>query len=73
MIILIKTYNVLKYNSLTRFTINFCIFKYLDNKNDDLRKEILQLNIKLSNFLFIESEKYDIYLSYYVKKYILLN
>ncbi|ORD97340.1 hypothetical protein HERIO_797 [Hepatospora eriocheir] len=68
--ILIEKHNYFNNKSLTRFTINSYIFKYLDNNNDDdLKKEIRQLNKKLSNFLFIESEKYDTDLSYYVKRF----
>ncbi|ORD99368.1 hypothetical protein A0H76_964 [Hepatospora eriocheir] len=70
MIILIEKHNYFNNKSLTRFTINSYIFKYLDyNNDDDLTKEIQQLNEKLSEFLFIESEKYDTDLSYYVKRF----
>ncbi|ORD92872.1 hypothetical protein A0H76_2840 [Hepatospora eriocheir] len=68
MIILIEKYNYF-YNSLTHFTLDSYVFKYIDNNDDDLRKEIQQLNEKLSEFLFIESEKYDTDLSYYVKRF----
>ncbi|ORD99111.1 hypothetical protein A0H76_1390 [Hepatospora eriocheir] len=66
-IILIEKYNYSYNYSLTRFTINSCIFKYFDNNNDDLRNEIQQLNIKLLDFLFIESENYNTKLSFYIK------
>ncbi|ORE00565.1 hypothetical protein A0H76_2697 [Hepatospora eriocheir] len=67
-IILIEKYNY--YNkSLISFTIDSCIFNGIDNNDDDLKKEIQQLNIKLSNLLFIESINYNIKLNYDIKKY----
>ncbi|ORD98401.1 hypothetical protein A0H76_2573 [Hepatospora eriocheir] len=63
-IILIEKYNNSYNNSLTSFTIDSCIFKYIDNNNDSLKKEIQQLNIKLSNHLFIESKRYNTDLYY---------
>ncbi|ORD98341.1 hypothetical protein A0H76_2680 [Hepatospora eriocheir] len=65
-IILIEKYNVFYNNSLTSFTIDSCIFKYLDNNNNSLKKEIQQLNIKLSNYLLKESERYNRYLCFYM-------
>ncbi|ORD92959.1 hypothetical protein A0H76_2890 [Hepatospora eriocheir] len=61
-IISIEKYNNSYNNNLTNFTIDTCIFKYLNNNNDSLKKEIQQLNIKLSNYLLKESERYNRYL-----------
>ncbi|ORE00215.1 hypothetical protein A0H76_1950 [Hepatospora eriocheir] len=58
-IILIEKYNNSYNNNLTSFTIDSCIFKYLDNNNNSLKKEIQQLYIKLSNNLLKESKRYN--------------
>ncbi|ORD99490.1 hypothetical protein A0H76_770 [Hepatospora eriocheir] len=65
-IILIEKYNNFYNNSLTSFTIDSCIFKYIDNNNNSLKKEIQQLNIKLTNHLFIESKRCNSDLYYYM-------
>ncbi|ORD97797.1 hypothetical protein HERIO_331 [Hepatospora eriocheir] len=66
MIVLIEKYDYCN-NSLTHFAFDSCVFKYLDNYNDVLRKEIQQLNTKLSNLLFIESKNYKTKLNYYIR------
>ncbi|ORE00216.1 hypothetical protein A0H76_1951 [Hepatospora eriocheir] len=68
MIILIEKYNFF-YNSLTHFTLDSYVFKYIDNNDDDLRKEIKQLNTKLSNLLFIESKIYETRLNFYIRMF----